>query len=157
TTEYALLYPEWLRDRPHDATATTRPANNEVAVQVPIPASHPIGGCGERWRRIVTHVALLGFGTVGSAVARRLTSPDKPQALSLTHIFDRRPDLKRQTLAPSGSTAPICWTSEIDDILQSDVDVVVEAIGGTDPTSDWVREALTAGKSVVTANKQLIA
>ena len=39
----------------------------------------------------------------------------------------------------------------------SDVDVVVELVGGLHPAYEWVRAALLAGKSVVTANKQLIA
>jgi homoserine dehydrogenase len=101
-------------------------------------------------------IALLGFGTVGSAVAARLTGAHADaslRALHLTHIFDRRADEKRQALAVSG----VRWTSRIDDILQSDADVIVEAIGGVEPAGDWVRDALLAGKSVVTANKQLIA
>ena len=39
----------------------------------------------------------------------------------------------------------------------SDADIVVEAIGGVEPAADWIRRALLAGKSVVTANKQVIA
>jgi homoserine dehydrogenase len=42
-------------------------------------------------------------------------------------------------------------------VLSSDVDVVVELAGGLDPAGGWVRRALSAGKSVVTANKKLIA
>jgi homoserine dehydrogenase len=49
------------------------------------------------------------------------------------------------------------WTDRIDDVLQSDADVVVEAIGGLEPAGAWIRAALAAGKSVVTANKQVIA
>jgi homoserine dehydrogenase len=99
-------------------------------------------------------VALLGFGTVGSAVARRLASSDSFFTnIQLTHIFDRRADEKRASLR----VEPIAWTSSIDDVLQSDADVVVEAIGGLAPAADWIRAALLAGKSVVTANKQVIA
>ncbi len=39
----------------------------------------------------------------------------------------------------------------------ADVDVVVELMGGLDPAEGWLRAALSAGKHVVTANKQLIA
>jgi homoserine dehydrogenase len=100
---------------------------------------------------LVTRVALLGFGTVGSAVARRLSASTHSH---LTHIFDRRAEQKRATFAvPS----PIVWTSRIDDILYSDVDIVVEAIGGLDPAAAWLRAAIGAGKSVVTANKQVVA
>jgi homoserine dehydrogenase len=99
-------------------------------------------------------VGLLGFGTVGSALARRLTSLDTPRGLQLTHILDRRCDDKR---AAQPSLAHLVWTARIDDMLQSDVDVIVEAVGGVDPAASWIRDALRAGKSVVTANKQVIA
>jgi homoserine dehydrogenase len=92
---------------------------------------------------------------VGSAVARRLACPDgaHPPNIRLTHIFDRRAGEKRAALPAAG----IVWTSSIDDVLQSGADVVVEAIGGVDPASEWTRAALLAGKSVVTANKQVVA
>jgi len=107
--------------------------------------------------KIATRVGLVGCGTVGSAVARRLLAPETPshsRRFVLTHIFDRRPDDKRARL---GGDAPIVWTSRIDELLQSDVDIVVEAVGGVSDAVDWVRAALGAGKSVVTANKQLVA
>jgi homoserine dehydrogenase len=103
----------------------------------------------------VTRVALLGFGTVGSAVARRLAAPGPAfGTIQLTQIFDRRADAKRGSLA-AGST--VGWTSRVDDVLQGDADIVVETVGGVDPVADWIRQALLAGKSVVTANKQLVA
>jgi homoserine dehydrogenase len=100
-------------------------------------------------------VALLGFGTVGSAVASRLTAADAlgPASIHLTHIVDRRADQKRRLLPH----ADIVWTNTVDAVLQSDADVVVEAIGGVEPAAAWIRAALAAGKSVVTANKQVIA
>jgi homoserine dehydrogenase len=100
-------------------------------------------------------VGLLGFGTVGSAVARRLAS-HAVRGLDLTHIFDRRAHQKHNRL-PSREPDRIVWTDRIDDVLTSDVDVVVEAIGGIEPAAEWTRAALLAGKSVVTANKQLVA
>ena len=104
----------------------------------------------------VVRVALLGFGTVGSAVSRRLiesaTHADNP--IALTHILDRHAGEK--AFAPE-SVAPIVWTTCIDDILHSDVDIVIEVIGGIEPALEWVRRALGTGKSVVTANKQLVA
>ena len=51
----------------------------------------------------------------------------------------------------------MAWTDNVDAILQSDADMVVELVGGLDPAGAWVRRALEAGKSVVTANKKLIA
>lgn len=101
-------------------------------------------------------IAILGFGTVGSAVARRLTGSHHAANLELTHIFDRRAHAKRCALGLSD----VVWTECIDDVLTSDVDVIVEALGGpgtTDVATEWIRQALLAGKSVVTANKQVIA
>jgi homoserine dehydrogenase len=49
------------------------------------------------------------------------------------------------------------WTEEIDEVLDSDIDVLVELVGGLNPAGTWVRRALASGKSVVTANKELIA
>jgi homoserine dehydrogenase len=102
----------------------------------------------------MSNVALLGFGTVGSALARRLTSIDSPRQLQLTHILDRRAAAKRDA---HPDLAGVRWTTSIDDVLASDVDIVVEAIGGFDPAAGWIRDALRAGKSVVTANKQVVA
>ena len=63
------------------------------------------------------------------------------------------------TSAPgSPSRSPACtWTDRFDDLLASDVDIIVEAVSGAEPAVDYVRAALLAGKSVVTANKQVIA
>lgn len=101
-------------------------------------------------------VALLGFGTVGSSVARVLAASRFP-GLELTHIFNRSVERKRTSDAAKVVPASVVWTEDIDDILNSNVDVVVELMGGLNPVEGWLRKALTAGKSVVTANKQLIA
>src|SRR6185295_2403280 len=98
-------------------------------------------------------IALLGLGTVGAAIARRLTVGDNVRTLELTHIVDRRADQKRARFAGNS----IAWSATVEDILESDVDIVVEAIGGVEPATDWIRRALSVGKSVVTANKQVIA
>jgi homoserine dehydrogenase len=104
-------------------------------------------------KRLVSscRIALLGFGTVGSAVARRLVSASTN--LQLTHVFDRRATAKRDLLTAPG----VAWTTCIDEVLESDADVVVEAVGGVEPAAGWIRTALLAGKSVVTANKQVMA
>jgi homoserine dehydrogenase len=99
-----------------------------------------------------SRVALLGFGTVGQSVARILCSGEMPQ-VTLTHIFNRQVARKRADWVPSS----VVWTDSIDDVLASDVDIIIELVGGLRPTFDWVKGALMAGKSVVTANKQLMA
>ncbi len=97
-------------------------------------------------------VALMGFGTVGQSVARILCSGEVPQ-VQLTHIFNRDVTRKRVDWVP----ASVAWTESADDIIQSDATIVIEVVGGIRPAYDWVKAALQSGKSVVTANKQLMA
>lgn len=98
------------------------------------------------------NIAILGFGTVGSSVARIL-SEHPPAGQQLTHILNRNVQRKRvDWLSPT-----VTWTEDIDGVLSSDVDIVVELIGGLEPAGEWIRRALKSGKSVVTANKQVIA
>ena len=97
-------------------------------------------------------IALFGFGTVGSSVARILVE-SKPQGLELTHVFNRGVERKRVEWTPKS----VEWSEDADAVLGSDVDVVVELAGVLEPAGGWVRRALGAGKSVVTANKKLIA
>ena len=97
-------------------------------------------------------IALFGFGTVGGSVARILVE-SRPEGLELTHIYVRNVARRHVDWVPSS----VVWTEDADAVLASpDVDVVVELAGGLEPAGDWIRRALTAGKSVVTANKKLI-
>ena len=96
-------------------------------------------------------IALFGFGTVGSSVARILVE-SRPEGLELTHIYVRSVARRRVDWVP----ASVVWSENAGAVLASDVDVIVELAGGLDPAGGWVRKALRAGKSVVTANKKLI-
>ena len=100
----------------------------------------------------LVRVALVGFGTVGQSVARFLCDGAR-RSLALSHICNRRVERKVVDWVPPTVT----WTSDFEDVLRSDADVVVEVIGGLEPAGDWIRRALEAGKSVVTANKQVMA
>jgi homoserine dehydrogenase len=100
-------------------------------------------------------VALLGCGTVGSEVARLLTEQADELAaragapVELAGIAVRRPD--RHPELP-----PHLLTADAGALVESDVDVVVELIGGIEPVRGWMLSALRKGKSVVTANKALL-
>jgi homoserine dehydrogenase len=99
----------------------------------------------------------LGYGTVGREVARLLTEQAGELAaragapIELAGIAVRRPDkhaeLPRELLTSDAGSL----------VVSDDVDVVVELIGGIEPVRGWLLSALRAGKSVVTANKALLA
>jgi homoserine dehydrogenase len=97
-------------------------------------------------------IALFGFGTVASSVARILVE-SRPEGIELAHIYARSLAKRKADWVPSSVT----WSEDAEAVLASDVDVVVELAGGLEPAGTWVRRALGAGKSVVTANKKLIA
>ncbi len=105
-----------------------------------------------RSRGTGTRVALIGFGTVGRSVVKILCET-QPRGLQLTHICNRNVERKKQPWVPTH----VIWTSDIDSVLASDADIIIELIGGLSPAGQIVRRALESGKSVVTANKQLIA
>ncbi len=117
-------------------------------------SASPSGHCAAQDKRHPRplRIAIFGFGTVGSSVARILAE-SRPRELELTHVFNRGVERKRVDWTPPG----VIWSEDAAAVLSSDVDVIVELAGGLDPAGEWVRRALEAGKSVVTANKKLIA
>jgi homoserine dehydrogenase len=102
-------------------------------------------------------VALLGCGVVGSQVARLLSEQANDLAervgapLELAGVAVRRP--RRHPDVPAG----LLTTDAAALVERSDVDVVVEVIGGLEPARGLLLAAMKTGKSVVTANKALLA
>ncbi len=104
-------------------------------------------------------IALLGCGTVGSEVVRLLDEQSADLTarvgapLELVGVAVRRPGRTRAT-----GIDPALFTSDAMGLVQrDDVDVVIEVVGGLEPARGWLLEALKRGKSVVTANKALLA
>ncbi len=104
-------------------------------------------------------VALLGLGTVGRGVYRILTGNAENIAqkvgapIEIAHILVR--DLTRDRGIPLD---PALLTDNFQDILDDpEIAIVVEVMGGIHPALDYVSAALKRGKSVVTANKDMIA
>jgi homoserine dehydrogenase len=105
----------------------------------------------------VLRVGLLGFGTVGSSFAEVLAASGA-QDIRITRVFNRDVARKRTHERAKFVAADAVWTDRVEDVIEADdVDLVVELMGGLDPVEGWLRAALASGKSVVTANKQLIA
>jgi homoserine dehydrogenase len=104
-------------------------------------------------------VGLLGLGTVGTAVARRLIEEwellgDRAGATPVLRCVavrdlarSRGVDLKNARLV--GDAAAV--------VADPAVAIIVEVMGGTDPSTGLIESALRAGKTVVTANKAVIA
>ena len=104
-------------------------------------------------------IGLIGFGTIGTGVvkliqgnARGLKSRLNAD-LVLARIADV--DLKRKREV---KVSPKILTNRVEDILADpEIDIVVELMGGIEPARRFVLEAIRGGKSVVTANKALLA
>jgi homoserine dehydrogenase len=105
-------------------------------------------------------VALLGCGTVGAEVVRLLHEQADDLAarigapVELAGIAVRRLGRDR---GPLPVPVELFTTDALALCKRDDVDVVVEVVGGLEPARSWLLEALRAGKSVVTANKALLA
>src|SRR6195952_1927162 len=102
-------------------------------------------------------VALLGCGTVGGAVLRLLTEQSDDLAarigrrVEVAGVAVRRPD--RHPEVP----ADLLTTDALGLVTRPDIDLVVEVIGGIEPARGLLLAAIGAGKSVVSANKALLA
>jgi homoserine dehydrogenase len=100
-------------------------------------------------------VALLGYGTVGSAVDRLLREQAADIERATGHRLRVVRALVRDASRDRGGTPLTTDFAEIRD--DPEVAVVAEVMGGLEPAGDYVLELLRAGKPVVTANKQLVA
>jgi homoserine dehydrogenase len=104
-------------------------------------------------------VAIAGLGTVGGGVVKVLTARRAELAAragrEIECVLVSARDRNKTRAAEIGS---IAWTDDSASLAESDVDVVVELIGGESGVAyALVERALQAGKHVVTANKALLA
>jgi homoserine dehydrogenase len=104
-------------------------------------------------------VAIIGFGTIGSGVARLLLehsdriSRQAGRKVELVRIVD--PDIHRQrnVVPPPGML-----TSDLSAVLNDpEIEAVVQLIGGLEPDRSIMLQVLKSGKNVITANKALLA
>lgn len=95
-------------------------------------------------------VALLGCGTVGGGVLQRLLA--QPKLFQIVGVAVR--DLeKHDRLGVPRSLL----TNNVDRLVEREADVIVELMGGREPAGRAIVRALELGRSVVTANKLLLA
>ncbi len=104
-------------------------------------------------------VAVLGCGSVGSQVVRLLLEQaDDLEArvgarIEIAGVAVRRIDAPREVEVPDG----LLTTDSAGLVARDDVDLVIETIGGIEPARSLILSAFEHGKSVVTANKALLA
>ena len=102
-------------------------------------------------------VAILGLGVVGGGTYRVLTQHrafyQRTQNLDITveSVLETNPERIRKLGIPEEIVA----ANVAEAVLNPDVNVVVECIGGTEAAREFVLAALHAGKTVVTSNKEL--
>ncbi|MDH3973467.1 MAG: homoserine dehydrogenase [Deltaproteobacteria bacterium] len=106
------------------------------------------------------NVGLIGFGTIGAGVVKILQDnagiirERLGSELRLTRIADK--DIETDRGVTAGKA--VAFSTDAGDIINdSDIDIVVELIGGYEPARSFVMAALEKGKRVVTANKALLA
>ncbi|AYU55143.1 homoserine dehydrogenase [Staphylococcus debuckii] len=105
------------------------------------------------------NIALLGLGTVGSGVVKIIEENHQQikdtiqKDIQIKHILVRDTKKKRPL-----NISQYHLTEDVNEILNDDdVDIVVEVMGGIEPTVEWLKQSLQQGKHVITANKDLLA
>ena len=107
-------------------------------------------------------VGLLGIGTVGSGVAAVLKENadiirDRCTEIKLTHIVNRDQAKAQKVIDELGLTG-VKWSADYHALIEDDsLDILVEVAGGIPMPKDFIIKALQHGKTVVTANKDLMA
>lgn len=104
------------------------------------------------------HAAMLGAGTVGNGVYR-LAMQMREEIADRTgadFVIDRV--LVRDVSKPREDVPREILTDDWKEIIADErIEIVLELMGGIEPARTYIREALRAGKQVVTANKDLLA
>jgi len=102
-------------------------------------------------------IGLLGLGTVGQGVANIISSPNDRHPLvgelELVGIAVRNLQKRRDISIPDS----ILTTNPIEIVNNPNIQIIVEVMGGIEPAKSLIIQAIRAGKSVVTANKAVIA
>lgn len=105
----------------------------------------------------VLRIALLGAGVVGSEVARML----KENADDFSARVGARLELVgaavRDAKKDRAGIAANLLTTDAEKLLDDNIDVVIELMGGIEPARTLILRALNNGSSIVTANKALLA
>ncbi len=96
-------------------------------------------------------IALLGYGTVGSGLIDLIENNTSKRDIEVVGILVKNKEKHKYKKYFDKIT------TDIEDIFDKDIDILVEVIGGLNPAFDYVTRALNKKIHVVTANKDLLA
>ncbi len=103
-------------------------------------------------------VGILGCGTVGSEVARLIESDKSDLSARSGATLEVVAIGVRDSAKVRAGVSPKLLTDDLDSIVtHPEIEIVIEVMGGIDPARALIMKALAAKKSVVTANKALLA
>lgn len=104
-------------------------------------------------------VGLLGCGTVGGGVLKVLEKNRQSIASKVgTYLEVTKVLVKDKNKKRNGVCLHATLTTDPDDILNDpEIQIVIEVMGGVEPAKEYILKALRQGKSVVTANKDVMA
>jgi homoserine dehydrogenase len=105
------------------------------------------------------NIGIIGFGTVGSGTVKilienkELIKERTNLEINIKKIATRNTSKERQIKVPSEML-----TSNVNSLINDpEIDIIVELIGGIHPAKEFIMEAISQGKHIVTANKALLA
>ena len=96
-------------------------------------------------------IGILGYGTVASGLVDIIDNNKDKRDISIEGILVR--DVSKHVHRKHSDVL----TSDIEDIFNKDVDVIVELLGGLHPSYEYLKRALENKINVVTANKDMLA
>ncbi|KPI52620.1 homoserine dehydrogenase [Clostridioides difficile] len=96
-------------------------------------------------------IGVLGYGTVGSGLIDIIDNNKEKRNIEIVGILVNNLEKHK------GKKYSNIITNNIDDIFEKDIDILVEVMGGLEPTLSYIKKALNNKIHVVTANKDLLA
>ena len=106
-------------------------------------------------------IGLMGLGVVAGQVARVLVdkADELAEKVGCPLVLCKVKVLPQDMARPQAKKMPpgLFTTDEDEFFNEPGIDIIIEAIGGEDPATEYIKRALSGGKHVVTSNKEVIA
>ena len=96
-------------------------------------------------------IAILGYGTVGKGLVEMIEGNKEKRNIEITNILVRNKDKYKSSRYSDKIT------ENIEAVFNTDIDILVELMGGLHPSYEYIKRALENKINVVTANKDMLA